>query len=65
MAIIKFINNKVSLKKTLDYICKEEKTENRLISGINCNPDTAYEEMMYFKEKYNKFEGKDKIHFIQ
>ena len=35
MAIIKFINNKVSLKKTLDYICKEEKTENRLISGRN------------------------------
>lgn len=25
MAIIKFINNKVSLRKTLDYICKEEK----------------------------------------
>ena len=27
MAIIKFINNKVSLKKTLNYICKEEKGE--------------------------------------
>ena len=25
MAIIKFINNKVDLRKTLDYICKEEK----------------------------------------
>ena len=29
MAIIKFINNKVSLKKTLDYICKEEKTDKK------------------------------------
>ena len=25
MAIIKFINNKVGLKKTLNYVCKEEK----------------------------------------
>lgn len=29
MAIIKFINNKVGLKKTLDYICKEEKTDKK------------------------------------
>ena len=33
MAIIKFINNKNSLKKTIDYICKEEKTNNKLITG--------------------------------
>ena len=31
MAIIKFINNKVGLKRTLNYICKEEKTNNKFI----------------------------------
>ena len=46
MAIIKFINNKVSLRKTLDYICKEEKTDKKLISGKDCIPETAYEEMI-------------------
>lgn len=65
MAIIKFINNKVSLKKTLNYICKEEKTEKKLISGKDCIPETAYEEMMEVKQLYKKLGGRDKIHFVQ
>ena len=65
MAIIKFINNKVSLKKTLNYICKEEKTENKLITGINCVTENAYDEMMRVKTKYNKNTGRDKIHLVQ
>lgn len=65
MAIIKFINNKVSLKKTLNYICKEEKTDKKLISGKDCIPETAYEEMMTVKQMYKKLEGREKIHFIQ
>lgn len=65
MAIIKFINNKVDLKKTLDYICKEEKTDKKLISGKNCIPDNAYEEMMTVKKIFKKLKGREKIHFIQ
>lgn len=65
MAIIKFINNKVSLKKTLNYICKEEKTDKKLISGKDCIPENAYEEMMEVKKLYKKLEGRDKIHFVQ
>lgn len=65
MAIIKFINNKVSLKKTLDYILKKEKTEKKLISGKDCIPENAYEEMMTVKEAYKKLTGREKIHFIQ
>ncbi len=65
MAIIKFINNKVSLKKTLDYICKEEKTDKKLISGKDCISENAYEEMMAVKKLYNKLKGREKIHFIQ
>ena len=65
MAIIKFINNKVSLKKTLDYICKEEKTDKKLISGKDCIPENAYEEMMTVKNMYKKLTGREKIHFVQ
>ena len=54
MAIIKFINNKNSLKKTIDYICKEEKTNNKLITGKDCTSENAYEEMMTVKNMYGK-----------
>ncbi len=65
MAIIKFINNKVSLKKTLDYICKEEKTDKKLISGKDCIPENAYVEMMEVKNLYRKIGGREKIHLVQ
>ncbi len=65
MAVIKFINNKVSLEKTLNYICKEEKTDKKLISGKDCIPENAYEEMMTVKKMYQKLTGREKIHFVQ
>ncbi|MDO5556675.1 MAG: relaxase/mobilization nuclease domain-containing protein [Clostridia bacterium] len=65
MAIIKFINNNVSLKKTLDYIMQKEKTNNKLISGKDCIAENSYDEMMAVKMQYNKLKGRDKIHFIQ
>lgn len=65
MAIIKFINNKVGLKKTLNYICKEEKTKNKLITGKDCRSDNAYEEMMAIKNMFNKTKGREKLHFVQ
>lgn len=65
MAIIKFINNKVSLKKTINYITKEEKTNNMLISGKDCTSENSYEEMMAVKNMYGKIGGREKLHFIQ
>ena len=65
MAIIKFINNKVGLKKTLNYVCKEEKTNNKFISGKDCMAENAYEEMMAIKNLYAKTEGREKLHFVQ
>lgn len=65
MAVIKFINNKVSLEKTLNYICKEEKTDKKLILGKDCIPENAYEEMMTVKKMYQKLTGREKIHFVQ
>lgn len=65
MAIIKFINNKVSLRKTIHYICKEEKTTNKLITGKDCIAENAYVEMITIKKQFNKLEGREKIHFVQ
>lgn len=65
MAIIKFINNKVSLYKTINYVCKEEKSQSKLIDGKDCIPENAYEEMIMTKKQYNKLGGRDKIHFVQ
>ena len=47
LAIVKFINSKASLKKSLDYITKECKTNDNLITVINCNKESAYDEMMF------------------
>ena len=43
MAIVKFINNNATLKTTLNYIMKEEKTENKLIAGKDCIAENALE----------------------
>lgn len=65
MAIIKFINSKTSLKKTLEYVTQEIKTNDKLISTINCNKDSAFEEMMITKRKFNKLNGREKLHIVQ
>lgn len=49
MAIIKFINNKVGLKRTLNYICKEEKLNNKFIRKNIRMAENAYEEMIAIK----------------
>lgn len=58
-----------SLRRTIDYITDEKKTEPWLIGTVNCNPATAYEEMVLCKEMYGKAEedGKNRmlIHFSQ
>ena len=45
MAIIKAVNSKSSIARAINYITKAEKTEKKLISGIDCNPETAIDEM--------------------
>jgi len=43
----------------------KEKTEDKIISGINCNPETAKEEMEMTKEFFGKTEGRQYYHVIQ
>lgn len=67
MAIIKAVKNSRSgIKKIIDYITKEEKTDGqKLCSGQNCNIDTAAIEMQATKELYGKTGGRTYKHFVQ
>jgi hypothetical protein len=42
-----------------------EKTEEKLISGKDCTPSSALEEMQTTKEQFNKLDGRQYKHFIQ
>ena len=46
MAVIKAVSSKAGIGQALDYVTKDEKTEEKLISGINCQAETAKEEMV-------------------
>ena len=65
MAVIKVVNSKASLNKTIDYVTKEEKTEELLISGKDCTPQTVKLEMQSTKQMYNKLGGRQYKHYVQ
>lgn len=65
MATIKAVSSKAPLGKLVDYVNKDEKTEERLKSGINCEPETAFDEMQSTKALWNKQGGREYMHFVQ
>lgn len=65
MAVIKAVSSKSSIGTAINYITKDEKTEEKLISGINCTPVTAIDEMKATKELWNKTSGRQYKHFVQ
>ena len=65
MAIFKAVSSKAGIGAVIDYITKEEKTEEKLISGKDCNPKTAKEEMQATKLIYQKTGGRTYKHFVQ
>lgn len=65
MAVIKAVNSKASIGKAINYVTKEEKTEERLISGKDCNPRTAIDEMKATKEQWGKTGGRQYAHLVQ
>ncbi|MCH5314376.1 MAG: hypothetical protein J1E81_00575 [Eubacterium sp.] len=42
MAVVKFVISGSPMNNIFPYIMKKEKTEQKLISGINCMPETAW-----------------------
>ena len=65
MAIVKAVSSKASIGKAIKYVTKPEKTEEKLVSGIECSPQTAIQEMMATKEMWGKTEGRQYKHYVQ
>lgn len=65
MAIIKSINSKSNVANGIKYVTREDKTEDKLISGYNCSPEFAIEQMNTTKELYNKTGGRQYKHYVQ
>lgn len=65
MAIIKVVNSRASIGKAINYVRQEEKTEECLVSGKDCNPTTAIDEMKATKQQWRKTDGRQYKHYIQ
>ncbi len=72
MPIIHFANSKNQttggLKKLLGYVSREKKTkleDRRLVSGVNCSTENAYNEMMLTKQANGKTGGRLYYHLVQ
>lgn len=65
MAVIKAVSSKAGIGQAIDYVTKEEKTEEKLVSGLHCEADTAKEEMQATKELWEKTGGRTYKHFVQ
>ncbi len=65
MAIVKFIVSGSPLKTVLNYIMDKRKTDDLLISGIECCPETALDEFLFVKRKFKKEDGRQYYHIVQ
>jgi hypothetical protein len=65
MPILKVVGSKAGIKKTIDYVKSHEKTTENLISGINCNSETATVEMLETKQNFGKESGRQCMHLVQ
>ena len=53
------------LKRALDYVMNPEKTQDgRLVGAINCQIDTAFEQMKETKRKFGKIDKRQGYHII-
>ena len=66
MAVTKFLTRKTRLDTIIKYIMNGEKTEKMMyVSGVNCKPDTAIQEMLDTKKRFDKEDGIISYHLIQ
>lgn len=73
MAVISILSNGSTqghkpLKNVLDYCMQEAKTMNdghKLVSGLDCLPETAYSDMMATKKRFGKTGGREYYHILQ
>mgnify|MGYP002678561596 CR=1 FL=1 len=65
MAVIKRIASKATPKKIVSYLTQEEKTEEKLIGGKDCDPDNIVNDFNMTQELYGKTGGVKYHHIIQ
>lgn len=73
MATVNFINrkksqNRAGMKFVLEYTQRDEKTLSegmKLVSGVNCSPQSVYEEFVNTKLLYGKDSQRMYYHFVQ
>ena len=65
MAIVKLTSAKISVGIIVNYVTQKEKTEDKLISGVNCMPESVLDEFDMVKNKFNKQGGRTYYHMIQ
>lgn len=72
MPIVHFINCKSQtaggMKNVLGYISKDEKTkyeDKKFVTGLNCSPQSCYDEFNATKNMYNKNGGRMYYHMVQ
>lgn len=66
MAITKYKVIKKNLEAVINYAKNGEKTENGiLVTGVNCLPDIAYNQMTLTKKCFHKEDGRLGYHIIQ
>ena len=65
MAIVKFVTSGSPLSNIFAYVMNREKTDETLVSGINCTPDTALDEFQFVKRRFHKEDGRTYYHIIQ
>ena len=65
MANVKFVAVSQPLSGILHYVTNREKTTQRLISGVNCVAESAYEEFTATKLQFHKTGGRAYYHIVQ
>lgn len=65
MAIIEAISSKANIKRIINYVTQDKKTNANLITGKDCLAESCLEEMLYTKNLYHKNNGRQYIHIIQ
>lgn len=65
MATIKAINSRASIGRAVNYVTKEEKTEDKLITGKDCDPFHATDDMKHTKQLWGKTGGREYKHYVQ
>lgn len=65
MAVVKFVNAGSPMNNIFDYVTRREATESKLISGVNCSPESAFDEFRFVKKRFHKEDGRSYYHIVQ